>query len=69
MQHKNWSCPKCQRSHFETGEIRVSGGFWSKVFDVQNRKYFAVTCEHCSYTEFYKGESSTAGDIFDLFSR
>ena len=68
MQHNNWCCPKCGNKNYETGEIRVSGGFWSRIFDVQNKKYSAVTCEKCSYTEFYKGSSSTLGNVFDFFT-
>ena len=36
MQHKNWSCPKCDHKEYEVGEIRVAGSFWSKIFNVQN---------------------------------
>jgi len=68
MQHKNWSCPKCSQRNFETGEMRVSGGFWSRIFDVQNKRYFAVTCSHCRYTEFYQGKASTLGNVFDFFT-
>lgn len=68
MQHDRWSCPKCGNTDYDTGEIRVSGGFWSRIFDVQNKKYSAVTCERCSYTEFYKGSSSTLGNVFDFFT-
>ena len=69
MNHRNWSCLRCSSREFEVGEIRVSGGFWSRIFDVQNKKYTAVTCERCSYTEFYRGESSTLGNVFDFFTR
>jgi predicted nucleic-acid-binding Zn-ribbon protein len=68
MQHRNWSCPKCLSTEYDVGQIRVSGGFWSRIFDVQNKKYSAVTCEKCSYTEFYKGSSSTLGNVFDFFT-
>ena len=68
MKHANWSCPKCKNTNYNTGEIRVSGGFWSRIFDVQNKKYTAVTCEQCSYTEFYKSKSSTLGNVFDFFT-
>lgn len=68
MQHKNWSCPKCQSVDYNVGEMRVSGGFWSRIFDVQNKKYSAVSCERCSYTEFYKSPSSTLGNVFDFFT-
>ncbi|PLT24999.1 zinc ribbon domain-containing protein, partial [Pseudoalteromonas sp. MelDa3] len=59
---------KCNNNEFDTGEIRVSGGFWSRIFDVQNKKYTAVTCSRCSFTEFYKGSSSTLGNVFDFFT-
>ncbi len=69
MRHNNWQCTKCNHDEFETGEIRVAGGFWSKIFDVQANKYSAVTCERCGFTEFYKGSSSTLGNVFDFFTR
>ena len=68
MQHRKWSCPKCTNKHFTTGEMRVSGGFWSRIFDVQNKRYFSVSCQNCQYTEFYKGSSSTLGNVFDFFT-
>ncbi|MEZ9820029.1 zinc ribbon domain-containing protein [Shewanella sp. 10N.286.45.A1] len=68
MQHEKWTCIKCNHREFETGEIRVSGGFWSRIFDMQNKRYYAVTCSNCSYTEFYKGKSSALGNAFDLFT-
>ena len=60
---------KCNHDEYDTGEIRVAGGFWSKIFDIQANKYSAVPCERCGYTEFYKGSSSTLGNIFDFFTR
>jgi len=69
MRHNNWQCDKCAGSEFTTGEIRVAGGFWSKIFDVQASKYTAVVCDKCGFTEFYKGTSSTLGTVFDLFTR
>ena len=68
MQHQNWTCMKCSHRAYDLGEIRVSGGFWSRIFDMQNKKYTAVTCERCHFTEFYKGSSSTLGNVFDLFT-
>ena len=69
MQHKNWACEKCRNREFETGEMRVAGGFWSKIFDVQGRQFFSVTCTNCKYTEFYQGSSSLYSNIFDLFTQ
>ncbi|MEA3443880.1 MAG: zinc ribbon domain-containing protein, partial [Bacteroidota bacterium] len=50
------------------GEMYVSGGFWTKIFDVQNKKYTTVTCRRCTYTEFFKSESSKLGNVFDFFT-
>ena len=59
---------RCSGHEFETGEIRVAGGVWSRIFDVQNKKYNAVTCNKCGFTEFYKGDKTTLGNVFDFFT-
>lgn len=69
MSQRKWQCLRCSGHRCETGEIRVSGGFWSRIFDVQNKKYSAITCEACGYTEFYKRDVSTLGNVFDFFTR
>lgn len=69
MKHRRWRCLRCENSEYETGEIRVAGGVWSRIFDVQNKKYSAVTCEKCGFTEFYKRDASTLGNVFDFFTR
>ena len=43
MQHENLSCPKCNHKEYEVGEIRVTGSFWTKIFNVQNKKYALAT--------------------------
>ncbi|RZQ51681.1 GTP-binding protein [Pseudoalteromonas phenolica] len=48
--------------------MATTGSSWSKIFDMQNRKFTAVTCVHCTYTEFYKSSTSTLGNVFDLFT-
>jgi len=69
MQHQNWSCPKCNNREYDTGEIRVTGSFWTKIFNIQNKKYSSVSCLKCSYTEFYKKQpGSTIANVFDFFT-
>ena len=69
MQHENWLCPKCNHKEYEEGEIRVTGSFWTKIFNVQNKKYGSVSCSKYSYIEFYKDQpSSRLANLFDLFS-
>ncbi|NIR49962.1 GTP-binding protein [candidate division KSB1 bacterium] len=68
MQKLNYTCPKCENSDYEISEFRATGGFWSKVFDIQSRRFSTVTCSRCRYTEIYKADSNMLGNIFDLFT-
>ena len=68
MQNLNYTCPKCGGLQYEVGEIRAAGGFWSKIFDVQGTRFSTVVCTRCKYTEFFKADSSTLGNIFDFFT-
>lgn len=68
MQAKNWRCPKCNHDQFETDEIRVAGSGLASVFDIENRKYLAIVCERCSFTEFYRATSNTAQKVIDFLT-
>lgn len=68
MKSINYKCPKCGNENYEADEVRTTGGGFSKIFDVQNKKFTAVTCTRCKYTEFYKAETSALGNIFDFFT-
>ena len=65
---QNYVCPKCGNKSFETDEIRTTGGRFSKIFDIQNKKFTAVTCTQCKYTELYKGTTSGIGNVLDFFT-
>lgn len=62
-----FKCPKCNNSQYEVDEFRAAGGFWTKVFDIQNKRFTTVTCTRCKYTEIYKVKSSELGNVFDFF--
>jgi len=64
----NYKCPKCDHTAYKIGEMRATGGTLSKIFDVQNKKFTSVTCNNCSYTEFFKAKTSAMSNIFDLFT-
>ncbi|NRD18558.1 GTP-binding protein [Winogradskyella eckloniae] len=64
----NYICPKCDNTTYEVSEMRATGGRWSKIFDIQNKKFSSVTCKKCSYTEFYKAKTSALSNVFDLFT-
>ena len=69
MQHENLKCAKCNNKDYEIGEMRVTGSFWTKVFNIQNKKFSSVSCQKCFYTEFYKNQPSSAlVNIFDFFT-
>ena len=68
MQHRNYECPKCHNKTYKVGQMRATGGTLSKIFDVQTEKFTAVTCERCTYTEFYKTKTSGISNVFDFFT-
>jgi len=68
MRHDKWQCPKCGNHEFETDQMRATGGFLAKIFDVQNKRFSTITCAQCRYTELYKTGSSTLGNVFDFFT-
>jgi predicted nucleic-acid-binding Zn-ribbon protein len=67
MQHEKWQCPKCRNDEFDVDKFAATGGFFSKIFDVQNKKFTTVSCTRCRYTEIYKADTSMLGNIFDFF--
>ena len=67
MRQLNYSCVKCGSREYTVGKMRATGGFLSKLFDVQTQKFTYVACKRCKYTEFYKAPSNALGNIFDLF--
>ena len=61
-----YQCPKCGCQAYETDKLSASGGLFSKLFDVQNKKFVLVICQECGYTEMYKQETSTLENIGDF---
>lgn len=68
VQTLNYTCAKCKNKTYVIGEMRATGGIWSKIFDIQTEKYTSVTCERCKYTEFYKASTRALSNIFDFFT-
>ena len=67
MQDSRYRCSKCGNSQYDTGEFRATGGFFTKVFNVQTKRFTTVICSRCRYTEIYAADSSMLGNIFDFF--
>lgn len=63
----NYTCLKCSNKDYDIGEMRATGGRWSKFFNIQTEKFTSITCKRCKYTEFYKAPTSALSNIFDFF--
>ncbi|MDY6799706.1 MAG: zinc ribbon domain-containing protein [Bacteroidota bacterium] len=63
----NYRCPKCNCRTYELSEIRTTGSFMMKLFNIQNVKFTTVTCTKCKYTEFFKVPSKKFGNVVDFF--
>ena len=68
MENSKYRCPKCYNREYTKDEFRATGGFWTKVFDIQNKNFTTVTCTQCSYTEIFKVKSSKLENVFDFFT-
>jgi len=64
-QHRG--CPKCGGTSVSFSTISTTGGLLSRMLDVQNQCFEAVSCNGCGYTEFYKSNSSDTHNLIDLF--
>ena len=69
MQHRNWQCQKCKCSDFYVQEVRATGGIFARIFDIQNRKFSAIICDNCTFTELYKTKSSAIGNVLDFLTQ
>ena len=65
-QQKIWTCPKCESTEYSEDTVTMTGKTWSRFMNIQNRKFSAVTCSKCSYTEFYKGVSKGWESVVDF---
>ncbi|WP_442913378.1 zinc ribbon domain-containing protein [Labilibaculum sp. K2S] len=45
-------CTKCGNKNYETDEFQVAGGIFSKVFNIQNKKFTTVSCTRYFYLKF-----------------
>ncbi|MDN6821861.1 MAG: zinc ribbon domain-containing protein [Lactococcus lactis] len=57
---------KCGNHNFEEDQLQATGGNFSKIFDVQNKKFITISCSQCGYTELYKAQTSTGMNILDF---
>ncbi len=63
----SYSCARCSNPSFTDEEVRMTGK-WGRFFDMQSKKFTAVTCDNCGYTELYRQQSGTMGKILDFIT-
>lgn len=66
FEKRQYVCPKCGCTHFESDRFQATGGGFAKVFEVQNKRFVTISCADCGYTELYKSETSLGMNILDL---
>ncbi|GCF92570.1 DNA-binding protein [Enterococcus florum] len=66
MNKKQYVCDKCGNQHYETDQFQATGGNFARIFDVQNKKFYTVTCSQCGFTELYRGVTSDGWNILDF---
>jgi predicted nucleic-acid-binding Zn-ribbon protein len=69
MNQRTYTCPKCGSRQADVDQIRTTGAGFTKYFNIQNRKFSAVICKQCGYTELYRtGASGGASNILDFLT-
>ncbi len=69
MTTKSFTCAKCGNKKAEIDHIRTTGSGFTRFFNIQNRKFVAVSCSKCGFTELYKAEkTSGASNILDFIT-
>jgi predicted nucleic-acid-binding Zn-ribbon protein len=63
---KPYACAKCRYRAARVGEIVVSGGSMSALFDMQTQRFTYVACGKCGFTEFYYGHIDVVTGTLDL---
>lgn len=62
----SFKCVKCGNDKFKEDQFQATGGNFSKIFDVQNKKFITVSCTKCGYTELYRAETDAGMNILDF---
>lgn len=68
MEKQQFCCVKCGCNHYESDQFQATGGNFAKIFDVQNKKFFTVSCTNCGYTELYRSNTSSGWNVLDFFT-
>lgn len=66
MEKQQYICAKCGNRHFESDQFQATGGNFSKIFNVQNKRFITISCAACGYSELYKMETSAGWNVLDF---
>lgn len=61
-----YKCVKCENETFTKDVFQATGGTFSKLMDIQNKKFITISCDKCGFTELYKSTTSTGDNILDF---
>ena len=61
-----FTCAKCGHNECEVNDMSTTSGMMSRMVNLQDRPFSAVSCRRCFYTELYKTNSGVLRNIFDL---
>lgn len=68
QQKKQFICAKCGCTEYVSDQFQATGGNFSKIFDVQNKKFITISCNRCGYTELYKSSTTDGWNILDFLT-
>jgi predicted nucleic-acid-binding Zn-ribbon protein/peroxiredoxin len=64
----NFTCPKCGGAGCDRLPLAAASGMMSRMFNVQHRRFIAVVCLACGYTELYKEQGSMLANVVDVLA-
>jgi uncharacterized protein len=66
---KTFTCQKCGSKKAEVDKIRTTGAGFTRFFNIQNRRFTAVSCARCGFTELYReGLAGTGSNVLDFLT-
>ena len=61
-------CPKCGGKKYLVKGVVIQHSQFSQVFSILGRRYTAVICDRCKYSDFYNLPPNRIGEAFDFSS-
>lgn len=69
MNTLSYKCLKCENENYEESIVSTTGGFITKMLNMQSNKFNAISCKECGYTELFKGKKAGITEsILDIFT-